>query len=212
MLSGGRNVRGAELVGVVMGAFEPVPAAMVSDYGTDVTLRRAHPADAARILAWRQEPSARHYQPLRPRDLASIEAEIATQAVPALGPNLDDKVRWIVEANREPVGWITLTVTSREHATATVGYTIAERCHRRGYASAALRAVVTLAFAADGANLERLEAVAAVENHGSRAVLAKVGFQEEGIARGLLTIEGVRIDHARYALPRSEWHNPRHCG
>ncbi|MDQ3673378.1 MAG: GNAT family N-acetyltransferase [Gemmatimonadota bacterium] len=205
-------MRGAELVGVVMGAFEPVPAAMGSDFGTDVTLRRAHPADAARILAWRQEPSARRHQPLQPRELASIEAEIATQAVPTLGPNLDDKLRWIVEANREPVGWITLTVTNREHATATVGYTIAERYQRRGHASAALRAVVALAFAADGANLERLEAVAAVANQGSRAVLVKAGFREEGIARGLLVIDGVRIDHARYALLRSEWHNPRHRG
>jgi len=172
-------------------------------------LRRAQPSDAARILAWRREPSANRYQPLQPRELASMEAELAARAVPAIGPELIDKVQWIVQAAGEPAGWITLTVTSRDHTTGSIGYTIGARYRRRGYAGAAVRAVISLAFAADGADLDRLEAVAAVANGGSRKVLEQSGFQLEGIARELLVIHGERVDHACYALLRSEWHaNP----
>ena len=50
-------------------------------------------------------------------------------------------MRWIVEADGEPVGWVTLEVESREHAIGSVGYTIGERFRGRGYAGYLTRLV-----------------------------------------------------------------------
>jgi RimJ/RimL family protein N-acetyltransferase len=57
--------------------------------------------------------------------------------------------------------------------------------------------------------LERLQAVAAVENVASRKVLENAGFALEGIQRQLLIIHGERVDHAMYALLRTDWEGKR---
>ena len=169
-----------------------------------IALRRATPADAELIQGWRTEPSASRYQPLRRLSLAELRGALAERAARSLDARLDGEVQWVVEAGGEPVGWVTLTVTSREHGVGVVGYTIGERHRGRGYATAAVRAVLPLAFSPAGAGLWRLEAVAPVGNAASRRVLARAGFRYEGIARGYLVIGGRRVDHVRYALLRPE--------
>ena len=106
-------------------------------------------------------------------------------------------------ATGEPVGWISLRDVNREHQLGAVGYTIGERFRGRGFATAAVRALLPFAF--EDSDLERVEAIAAVANTASRRVLERADFRCEGIARALLAIDGVRVDHARYALLRSDW-------
>jgi ribosomal-protein-alanine N-acetyltransferase len=170
-----------------------------------VVVRRATPADAELVAAWRDEPSTARYMPNRRRSVEELRARLAERAAPAVDPNLAGTVQWMIEANGEPVGWVRLTVTDRENGLGDVGYTVGERFRGRGYASAGLRAAVAAAFAPTGADLDRLEAVAAVGNAASRRVLEKAGFRAEGVARGLLAIGGERVDHVRYGLLRDEW-------
>ena len=170
-----------------------------------VALRRATPADADLLATWRAEPSASRFQPLRPRPVADLRAQLAVQAPRMVDSRLAGDVLWIVETPEGPAGWLSLKDISREHGLGAIGYTLGERFRGRGYAVAAVRALLPLAFGTDGAALWRLEAVAAVENTASRRVLERAGFREEGIARALLVIAGERVDHARYALLRPEW-------
>jgi ribosomal-protein-alanine N-acetyltransferase len=79
---------------------------------------------------------------------------------------------------------------------------VSEAFRGQGVATAALIQLVSLAFARDGLDLARLEAIAAVDNHASRRVLRKAGFHEEGIAKHLLVIDGIRVDHVRSGLVR----------
>ncbi len=130
---------------------------------------------------------------------------MAKRAASPLDPTCTTDVQWIVETDEGPVGWVTVELTSREHGIGALGYTIGERFRRRGYATAAVRAVFPLVFVPTALDLWRLEAVAAVDNAASRGVLERTGFGYEGIARALLVIDGVRVDHARYALLRPEW-------
>jgi RimJ/RimL family protein N-acetyltransferase len=170
-----------------------------------VVLRRVAPEDAELVCAWRQEPSTRRYQPLRQLPLDRVRELLAERASRPIGPDLTGDVQWLIATPAGPVGWVTLTVESREHGIGSVGYTIGERFRGRGYASASLRALLPLAFGAEAADLWRLEAVAALENGASCRVLERCGFRREGIARAYLVIGGVRVDHARYALLRTEW-------
>lgn len=181
------------------------PAVAGAGGDEEVGLRRAVAADAEAIWRLRREPSAARFQPLRTRSLAEVRERLAERAGRPLGPGLAGEVQWVIERGGEVAGWLTLSVDSREHGLGSLGYTVGERHRGRGVATAALRAVLPAAFARDGADLARLEAVAATANAASRRVLEKVGFACEGIARGYLVIGGVRVDHARYALLRGEW-------
>jgi len=165
---------------------------------TDITLRRAGEHDAALLSAIREEPSAARYQPLRPYSEERLRSLLRQRAELPLDRTLDAKVQWVILAEDDAVGWITLDVTSREHAIGSVGYTVRESARGRGIARAALVALVSLAFDLDGPALERLEAVTATANVASRRVLEGAGFHREGTARGLLRIAGDRVDHERY--------------
>jgi RimJ/RimL family protein N-acetyltransferase len=168
-----------------------------------VALRRATAADAPCLHRIRSEPSASRFQPLRPYSLDRLARMLAARATLPLDGTLEGKVQWVIEVDGACAGWITLDITSREHGIAAVGYTIAEAFRGQGIASQAVTLLIGIAFDPAGIALERLEAVAAVENAASRRVLTKAGFHEEGIARNLLVIDGVRVDHVRFGLVRN---------
>lgn len=171
----------------------------------NVALRRAEPADAARLLEWRTEPSAARYQPFRPTTIAELTARLARENAAPLNADFSGTARFIVETAIGPAGWITLREVDREHRTGDIGYTIAEAFRGRGIAKAAVGALLPQAFLS--ADLERLGAMAAVENSASRRVLEQSGFIFEGVTRAYLIIAGQRVDHARYSLLKHEWTN-----
>lgn len=172
-----------------------------------VTLRRATVEDAGIIHAWRSEASARRYQPLRQVPEEVVRDLLAFRAGIPLSPHARGQVQWVIETTEGPAGWISITIDDedREHGIGSIGYTVGEAFRGRGYATAAVAAVLPIAFDPEQLALERLEILAAVDNLASRRVAERNGFRLEGILRGLLVINGTRVDHALYALLRSDW-------
>ena len=170
---------------------------------SSVTIRRATAVDADFLLGVRAEPSAGRFQPLRSYSLERLRNILRLRASDPLDATFSAKAQWVIACDETPAGWITLDVTSREHGVAAVGYTVAEEFRGQRVASRALALVIAAAFDAGELDLSRLEAVAAVENVASRRVLTGNGFREEGIAKRLLVINGVRVDHVRFGLVRS---------
>jgi RimJ/RimL family protein N-acetyltransferase len=171
---------------------------------TKLELRRCRVEDADAILAIRSHPVTRRYQPIEPGSLADLRRALAERADTPLTPDLAGKVQWTIVVDGEAVGWVSIDVRSRSHNVASLGYSIDPRYHGRGIASAAVQRVLPIVFDPDGLNIERLEAVAAVDNLASRRVMEKNGLRFEGIARGYLIIDGRRVDHAVYARLRDD--------
>jgi ribosomal-protein-alanine N-acetyltransferase len=97
------------------------------------------------------------------------------------------------------LGGITLSnVTRGMTQTATLGYWMGERYANRGHMTRAVRALAPFAFGA--LRLHRLEAACLPHNLASMRLLEKLGFQREGLARGLVCIAGRWQDHIVYAL------------
>jgi Acetyltransferase (GNAT) domain len=174
---------------------------------TLVTLRRSNLGDVADLHRWRSESSTGRYQPIRLLPIAELESMVLQRGATPLGPATIGTLQWTVMAAGVRVGWMTLDIdpNGRPHGVGVIGYTIGEQFRARGFGRAAVAALLPIAFAPDLLNLERLEAVAAVDNVASRRVLEGNGFQYEGTRRGLLVIGGVRVDHAMYGLLRTDW-------
>ncbi len=83
-----------------------------------------------------------------------------------------------------------------------LGYWIGERFARQGHMFDAVRALVPFIFSTLG--LHRIEAACLPSNEPSKNLLAKVGFRQEGLARGYLQINGEWRDHALFALLADE--------
>jgi ribosomal-protein-alanine N-acetyltransferase len=96
------------------------------------------------------------------------------------------------------VGGLTLANIRRGVAQAgSIGYWIGAPFARKGYMTAAVRALVPFCFRT--LRLHRLEAACLPANTASVALLEKTGFTREGYARSYLCINGAWQDHLLYA-------------
>lgn len=163
------------------------------------TLRRARADDSPAMLAIRALPETRRYQPIIPGTLDDLAVKLQRRGSAPLTPDCAETVQWTIEAGGEPIGWVSVDVTQRAHHVAAVGYTVHPAWYGRAIATGVVRRVIDLVFDPAGLAIQRLEGVAAVDNTASRRVMERCGMNFEGIARGLLVIDGRRVDHAVYA-------------
>jgi [ribosomal protein S5]-alanine N-acetyltransferase len=108
----------------------------------------------------------------------------------------------------EVIGGVTMADIRRGVAMAcSIGYWVGARYARNGYMSEAVAAVLTHVF--DTLRLHRVEAACLPDNEASKRLLLKLGFGEEGLARGYLKIDGKWQDHRLFAILDAEWRERR---
>lgn len=90
---------------------------------------------------------------------------------------------------------------------ALLGYQLDASAQGRGLMHEALRAAIDEMFSAR-VNLHRLQAAHLPENRRSAAVLARLGFEREGLARRYLFIAGQWRDHVINALLNEGFRDP----
>jgi ribosomal-protein-alanine N-acetyltransferase len=101
------------------------------------------------------------------------------------------------------VGGLTLANVRRGVAQAgSIGYWIGAPFARKGYMTAAVRALIPYAFGT--LRLHRLEAACIPGNTASVRLLEKTGFMREGYARSYLCINGTWQDHLLYARLKND--------
>ena len=169
----------------------------------DVVVRPAQPSDAAFLRRWRAEPAVRRYQPLHNVSVARLRADLAAQRPRDLYRGRGDRYTWMIEADRERSGWITLAVVNWEHGLSELGYALSTPHHGRGVMTAALGQLLPEILLRTP--IERIEARCAVGNSASRRVLEKLGFVHEGTLRSYFLLQGRRTDHHLYALLRNDY-------
>jgi len=105
------------------------------------------------------------------------------------------------------VGGVNLSGVRRGVAqAASLGYWMGEAFANRGLMGEAL--TVLLPYAFERLGLHRIEAACLPHNKASRALLTRLGFQQEGYARGYLKIAGRWQDHILHALLAGEYQTP----
>ena len=98
------------------------------------------------------------------------------------------------------IGSVSLSQISRgPFQNAMLGYAIDAAHEGRGLMREALQAVVAHAFS-PSFNLHRIQANVRPENRRSVALVKRLGFEDEGLARDYLYIDGAWRDHRMFAL------------
>jgi ribosomal-protein-alanine N-acetyltransferase len=98
-------------------------------------------------------------------------------------------------------------VTRGAMQSATIGYWIDEARAGNSYMSEGV--VVLARYAFEELSLHRLEICIIPRNRNSRRVMEKLQVREEGIAKGLVEINGVWEDHMRFGMTVEEWYERR---
>jgi ribosomal-protein-alanine N-acetyltransferase len=99
----------------------------------------------------------------------------------------------------ELVGTISLSCIERgAWQNCNVGYSVAQRCNGRGYATEAVGLAVDIAFS--DLALHRVQAAVMPRNARSARVLERNGFRREGRATRYLQLNGAWEDHDIYAV------------
>lgn len=167
------------------------------------SVRPALPGDAGAMERWRNEPSVRRHQPLQQSTIAELRSDLARQRMEDLYRGQGERFQWIVLADGESAGWVTLAVLSWEHALAEIGYALSTDFQGRGLMGEALALILPELFVAAG--IERLEARCSVENFASQRLLERLGFTREGLLRSYFELHGRRVDNFLYALLRADF-------
>lgn len=103
-----------------------------------------------------------------------------------------------------PIGSITLSSIIRgPMQSCYLGYKMDAGYVRRGYMREALEQVIRFAY--DELGLHRIEANVMPDNEASLSLVRSLGFQEEGLARRYLHIQGRWEDHLHMVLLREQW-------
>jgi ribosomal-protein-serine acetyltransferase len=101
-------------------------------------------------------------------------------------------------ATRRLVGVIGLEAIAHLHESAELGYWLRVDATGRGYMTEAGRAILDWAFDSLGAH--RVRIAAATDNHPSLAVIRRLGFRFEGIAREAERCHARWLDHGVFAM------------
>ena len=104
-----------------------------------------------------------------------------------------------LRSNQSIAGSINLSqIAFGNFCSAYLGYWIAEEFSGRGLMTAALQALLPVAFGEMG--LHRLEANIQPSNTKSKKLVARLGFRKEGYSPQYLRIDGTWEDHERWAI------------
>lgn len=156
-------------------------------------LRLAPPcrADAAELLDFelRNRAYFEHWINARPAEFYSLEGVRAAIATSNDEAARDAGFQYLVRDGSRLVGRVNLARVQRPYFNkAEIGYRIGADCAGQGYASAAVREAVALAFGAHA--LWRVEATVRADNAGSLRVLGKAGFRPFGRSRDSMYLGG----------------------
>lgn len=170
--------------------------------GAGVTLRPPHSGDFAEWAALRETSRAflTPWEPTWPPDDLTRSAFRRRLKRYAEDQRGDLAYAFLIfrSDDNAMVGGLTLANIRRGVAQAgSIGYWVGAPFVRKGYMTAAVRALIPYSFAT--LRLHRLEAACIPDNTASIRLLERTAFKREGYARGYLCINGIWQDHLLYA-------------
>jgi len=109
-------------------------------------------------------------------------------------------IRWGIEMKGKQgiIGTLGFNAWSSKHKRAEIGYELLPEYWGNGYAIEAVSKVIAYGF--NKLDLTRIGAVVFIDNKESARLLAKLGFEKEGVLRNYMYQNGISYDTTVYSL------------
>jgi len=113
-------------------------------------------------------------------------------------------IRWgiTLKSDDRVIGTCGFHKWSQKHRRAEIGYELSPGYWRHGYMSEVLDVVIRYGF--HGLELNRIEAQIFQDNVGSRKLLEKAGFKEEGVLQDYFYLKDKFVDAAIFAIMKRD--------
>lgn len=156
------------------------------------------------VNRWRNRPAVRRWMPqVRPETVEDTREHYEE----FVKGSDDSGAAFLACVDGDPVGVVSLFLVEPDSRRAFVGAWLEPDAHGQGYGTSAASLLVEYAF--DERNVRKLVAGARADNEPSRAVLERVGFEQEGRQREHYFVEGEYVDRVVYGLLAPEWRGER---
>lgn len=168
-----------------------------------LTMRRVAEQDTDFLFRHFSNPSVTQYLLDQPPLKERTEAEEIVSFYN--NPNQTTCNRWVLASkhDQQVVGTCGFHKWDKRYDRAEIGYDLAPDAWGQGLMSEALRAALEYGFETMGLN--RVDALAYVENDRSVKLLEKMGFKNEGLLRDYFSLNGIFYDHYIFSLLKREW-------
>ena len=140
--------------------------------------------------------------PIEPWSVNALKQRLLA-STPDLTDQEKQEHRWIVQADAETAGIVSILRPAFRHGYAEISYHLGEAHQGKGIGTQAVTQLIDYVFAQT--DLVRLYALISVGNRASRNLVEKLGFAHEGTLREHFVICGKRVDQCVYGLLRKEW-------
>lgn len=189
----------------------PLPRNPAPTLQTDrLLLRASHPLLASAISDFLRRNLAHFapWEPPRSPDFLAVDATRARLAAELQSFANGQMWRYWLTRREHPdeiIGQCQVSMVSRGVAqNAWLGYNLDAEHQGRGYMQEALVCLVGVLFSPQ-VWLHRIQVAVRPDNAPSLRVMARMGFQEEGLCRDYLFINGAWRDHKIFARVNPEW-------
>lgn len=177
--------------------FEPLASARL-------ILRKFQTSDVAPFHAYRSDPAIAHFQGWNAFTLDDAEAFVARQRAQEPGAlGVGAQIAIELTSSGEMIGDVYLNTSDDKPHTAQIGYTLASRHQRHGYATEAVETLLHYVFGT--LNKHRVAALTFADNLRSVALLERVGMRKEAHHTQSSQLDGAWVDDAIYAMLQDEW-------
>lgn len=151
-----------------------------------------------------QNNGLREFQDVPRHTREEFERRVATRPK-HFNARIIGRFEWllVVAATRSPIGWVSLRVGEPGRRAAEIGYSIIAAQRGFGYATEAVRTLLSHALATS--DLQRIEACCVPGNVPSRRLLERLGFIESRVQRHGAVVRGRPVDIVLYDMPRERW-------
>ena len=166
-------------------------------------LRQLRPDDAEDIFRIYADPQVMRYwssAPMRSIDQAHRKIKSVIDAFRAT-----EGIRWAItrKGSGRLIGSCGHWRLLKQHFRSEIGYELAPEQWGQGIMPEAVAAILRFGFEHMG--LHSVEAQIEPNNQGSRRVLEKLGFVQEGYFRENFVVEGIFTDTAVFSLLKADW-------
>jgi len=167
-------------------------------------LRPVQASDAPALFAYRSDAETNQYQGWIPQTLDETTDFIRNRVSPTINqPDTWFQLVIVEQSSNRIIGDVGIHFMDEESRQVEIGCTLRKDCHGNGYATEALKVIITYLFE----ELTKHRVVTSIDpqNLASIALVERLGFRKEAHFRESICINGQWVDDLVYAVLKREW-------